>query len=141
MSIIERNLKNKRAVFSAAKNDLRKKAETCKLDLKKRKEEIDKLFKEMAKEVDQKVMESEQLIDNQIEAVNENIKFLQSLKNTAENNEADTKDTMTNTFETVMEIKENIKSNLSGIRNFSFLKYEPNEPLSTIHLGVSVKII
>ena len=31
-----------------------------------------------------------------------------------------------------MEIKENIRSNLSGVRNFSFLKYEPNEPLSAL---------
>ena len=132
VSIIERNLKNKLAVLSAAKNDVRKKAEICKLDLKKRKEEIDKHFKEMTKEVDQKVMESEQLIDNQIEAVNENIKFLQSLKNTAENNDADTKDSTINVFETVMEIKESVRSNLSGVQNFSFLKYEPNEPLSTL---------
>ena len=35
-SVMERNLKNKIAVFSAAKNDVEKKAETCKLDLKKR---------------------------------------------------------------------------------------------------------
>ena len=132
LSIIERNLKNKLAVFSAAKNDVRNKGENCKLDLKKRKEEIDKHFDEMAKEVDQKVMESVYLIDNQIEAVNENIKCLQSLKNTAENNDTDTKDSTINTFETVVEIKENVRSNLSGVRIFSFLKYEPNESLSAL---------
>ena len=135
-SIVERNLKNKIAVLSAAKNDVEKKAETCKLDLKKRKEEIDKQFAKMLEEVNQKEKDTKHIIDAEIEAVRENITFLLSLKNTAEKDDTMTESSTMNKFETVMETKENINSNLSGDRNYLFCEYKPNEPLSDLDGGL-----
>ena len=132
-SIIERNLKNKLAVLSAAKSDVKVKAEACKLGLKKRKEEIDKQFEKMAKEIDLKENEMNKSIDAQKEALNDNIQFLVSLKNTAEETGvASTKETAATKFEMMMEMKENINSNLSGDRHFSSLNYEAGEPISAL---------
>ena len=133
VSIIERNLKNKLAVLSTAKNDVRKKAEICKLDLKKRKEEIDKQFEKMAKEIDLKENEMKKSIDAQKEALNDNIQFLVSLKSTAEETGVvSTKEAAATKFEMMMEMKETINSNLSGDRHFSSLNYEAGEPISAL---------
>ena len=132
-SMIERNLRNKLAVLSAAKSDVKVKAEACKLDLKKRKEEIDKHFEKMAKEIDLKENEMKKSIDTQKEALNDNIQFLVSLKNTAEETSVvSTKETAATKFEMMMEMKENINSNLSGDRHFSSLNYEGGEPISAL---------
>ena len=93
----------------------------------------------MLEEVDQKEKDTKRIIDAEIEAVRGKI-FLLNLENTAEKDETMMKDTTMNTFEAMMDMKENINSNLSGDRNYLFCEYEPNEPLSALVGSLTLSI-
>ena len=118
ITFFEKNLKEKIAILNGTKNDVMRKTEVCLNDLKKRREkikdEIDKQFGQMEKEVEDHLKEQNIFVDNEIDALYENLNLLSSIKLDTENNNSysDLKDKL----DTVQGLKETVNEHLSGER-------------------------
>ena len=132
ITLFEKNLKEKIAILNGAKNDVKRKTEVCVIDLEKRREEIknkiDKQFEQMKTEAEDHLKEQNIFMDNEIDALNENLNLLTSISLDTENNNSysDLKDKL----DTVQSLKETVNEHLSGERKygyteFSFTTYPP----------------
>ena len=125
ITFFENNLKEKITILNDAKNDVNRKTEVCLNDLEKRsdeiKNEIDKQFNEMKKEAKDHQKEQIIFVDNEIDAVNENLNLLSSIKLDTENNGSynDLKDKL----DTVEGLKETLNEHLSGERMYGYTEF------------------
>ena len=132
ITFFENNLKKNITVLHVAKNDVKRKKEVCWTAVKKRRQEIkyeiDKLFDEMEKEAEDHLKEQSIFVNNEIDALNENLNLLSSIKLDTENNNSyyDLKDNL----DTIQALKETVNEHLSGERmyrytEFSFTTFTP----------------
>ena len=118
-------MKEKIAILKGSKNDVKRKSEVCLNDLEKRrnevKDEIDKQFDQMKKEAEDHLKEQNFFMDNEIDALNENLNLLSSIKLDTENNNSysDLKDNL----DTIQGLKETVNERLSGQRMYEYTEF------------------
>ena len=122
ITFFEKNLKEKIIKLNDAKNDLNRKTEVCLNDLEKRSEEIkneiDKQFYQMKKEAEDRHKEQNIFVDNEIDALNENLNLLSSIKLDSENNNSYSN--LKDKLDTVEGLKETVNVHLSGDRMYEY---------------------
>ena len=125
ITFYEKNLKEKIVILNVAKNDVKRQTEVCLNDLEKRREEIkneiDKQFDQMKKEAEDHQREQIIFVDNEIDALNENLNLLSSIKLDTENDNSynDLKDKL----DTVLGLKETVNEHLSGERMYEYTEF------------------
>ena len=125
ITFIQNNLKEKMAILSDTKNDVKRKKEVCFNDLEKGrnqiKDEIDKQFDEMEKEAEDHFKEQNIFIDNEIDALNENLDLLSSIRLDSEN--SNTYRDLRDKLDTVEDLKETVNGHLSGERMYGYTEF------------------
>ena len=125
ITFFEKNLKEKIAIINGAKNDVKRKKEVCMNDLEKGrnqiKDEIDKQFDEMEKEAEDHFKEQNIFIDNEIDALNENLDLLSSIRLDSEN--SNTYKDLRDKLDTVEDLKETVNRHLSGERMYGYTEF------------------
>ena len=105
---------------SKTNKDVTDKTDKYVKDLRKTKKDFNRCFNRLIEEVESKANETKTQLYKEIEVMKSNIMDLKSIEENLEAEDATNPGTITNYRETVGEIIENNKPNISGVKSFKF---------------------
>ena len=120
------NLTEKIAILSQAKDQVSEKTKVTVNDLKKAKQEVNKKFDNMIKEAEKKMRDADTRIDDDVAMINENILLLDQMKVNISTEKELTTEGLIDGEETVTEVKNIVKVNISGTKTFNVKTFQAN---------------
>ena len=120
------NLTEKIVILSQAKDKVSQKTKVTVNDLKKAKQEVDKKFDMMIKEAEKKMRDADTRIDNDVAMIKENIVLLDQMKVNISTEKELTTEGLIDGEETVAEVRNIVKVNISGNKTFNVKTFQAN---------------
>ena len=122
ITFFEKNLKEKIRILNEAKKEVNRKKEVCLNDVEKRREEIkdeiDKQLNQMKTEAEDHAKEQNIFMDNEIDALNENLDLLSSIRLDTEN--CNSYSDLNDKLDTIEDLTETVNEHVSGERLYEY---------------------
>ena len=112
-----KNLQSSREKVLNAKEQSTEKNSACLAKLRNLKEKLVEQFDRMIKHTENETVDTQSSMDNDVAAIDESIKLLQSMRENGEKSEAE------NGMDTLIDIEQGITKLISGTKNYKYFEY------------------